>query len=124
MLAQTGIDRHGCQQPLAALDARMGEIYWAVYRRDEQGLARLQGAERLSTIEPIDFDSELDRGLGHCWLDELVARADFAVDPGLLPDARSMLKLAAAAASAGTGVEAAAASINYLRNRVAEKAAS
>ena len=47
---------------------------------------------------------------------------DFAVDSELLPDARAMLKLAVRAVANDLAVGAGEASINYLRNRVAEKA--
>ncbi|TNF87103.1 MAG: tRNA (adenosine(37)-N6)-threonylcarbamoyltransferase complex dimerization subunit type 1 TsaB [Gammaproteobacteria bacterium] len=124
VLAQTGIDRLGCCKPLTALDARMQEIYWAVYRQDEQGLASLVGSERLSPPERIEFDETVDCGLGHGWVESLSRTADFAIEAEMLPDARSMLKLAAAAARERRGVAASVAGINYLRNRVAEKAAS
>lgn len=124
VLAQTGIDRYGCGRPLVALDARMQEIYWAVYRRDAGGLASSCGRERLSAVGQVEIDDEVDLGLGHGWVDALCARARIEIDRQLLPDARSMLKLAAAAVRAGGGVDASAAGINYLRNRVAEKAAS
>ena len=121
LLAQTGLDRFDCRRPLVALDARMQEIYWAIYESDEQGHARLSGGERLSAAAEIEIDDGVDIGLGHGWGDELRATADFNVEAELLPDARSMLQLAAAAVVAGREVDASAAGINYLRNRVAEK---
>lgn len=124
LLAQTGIDRYDCKMPLVALDARMQEIYWALYQRDEQGLARLVGRERLTAVDAVEFDGSVDCGIGHGWLDELRAGASFDVDAELLPDARSLLQLAQSAAQAKQGVDAGAVRINYLRNRVAEKAKS
>ena len=123
VLAQTAIDRHGCRRPLAALDARMDEIYWAGYERGANGLARLRGRERLDRVEAIEIDAATDFGAGHGWTEALRGRAEFEVVPQLLPAAKSMLGLAAAAARAGGGVDAAAIGINYLRNRVAEKSA-
>jgi len=123
VLAQAAIDRHGCERPLAALDARMGEIYWACYERDAAGLARLRGVERLDRAEAIEIDAATDFGAGHGWVDRLRAGADFEVVDDLFPAAASLLALAAAAARGGGGVEAAAIGINYLRNRVAEKSA-
>jgi len=38
-------------QVLAALDARMDEVYWGRYRRDERGLMRLQGEECVAAPE-------------------------------------------------------------------------
>lgn len=122
VLAQVAIDRHGCVRPLAALDARMDEIYWAVYERDESGLARLHGRERLDRAADIEFDEATDFGAGHGWVEALRPRAGFRVEPGLFPDARSLARLAVPAARGGRGVDAGAIGINYLRNRVAEKA--
>jgi tRNA threonylcarbamoyladenosine biosynthesis protein TsaB len=122
VLAQTGIDRYDCKTPLVALDARMQEIYWALYQRDDKDLARLVGREWLTSVDAVEFNGKVDCGIGHGWLGELRAGASFDVDAGLLPDARSLLKLARSTAQAKQGVKAAAVGINYLRNRVAEKA--
>lgn len=123
VLAQVGIDRLGCEFPLVALDARMNEIYWAQYRADH-GLACLLGAERLSGVQDVDVDAVADCGLGHGWLDDLQARCGLQAHPELLPQASSMLMLAAPLAAQNLVVAAGAAGINYLRNRVAEKAGS
>lgn len=120
ILAQVGIDRLGCKRPLVALDARMGEIYWAVYRADND-LAMVQGEERLNAIDAVEIDQACDCGLGHGWLQPLRESCAFAVHAELLPDAKSLLRLAAPMAARGLGVSAGAAGINYLRNRVAEK---
>jgi tRNA threonylcarbamoyladenosine biosynthesis protein TsaB len=124
LLAQTGFDRFDCNRPLVALDARMQEIYWATYERDAADHARLVGEERLSRVGDIEIGPEVDYGLGHGWVEDLRAAVDITVDDDLLPDARSLLKLAARAASEHRGVDAGAAGINYLRNRVAEKSAN
>ena len=50
-------------------------------------------------------------------------RVSFDIHLDLLPDAAALLRLALPLAQAGRGVAAGAAGINYLRNRVAEKAA-
>ena len=124
VLAQVAVDRMACSRPLAALDARMDEIYWGVYERDDSGLARLCGRERLDRAGEIDIDGAVDCGIGHGWVEELRAKVKFEVSSRLLPDAKSLLGLAAAAAREGSGVDAGAVGINYLRNRVAEKARS
>lgn len=124
VLAQVAIDRHDCDRPMVALDARMEEIYWALYERDESGLARLRGLETLQRAEAIEIDVAADFGAGHGWVEALRAKAEFEVLPTLFPAAVSLLGLAAAAARAGRGVDADAITINYLRNRVAEKSAS
>ena len=124
VLAQTGLDRFDCKQILTALDARMGEVYWATYYRDAEGHASLLDGERLSVVTKIEIAASVDCGVGHGWVDELCKPDGLIVHAELLPDAKAMLKLAKIAARQGLGVAASAAGINYLRNRVAEKAKS
>jgi tRNA threonylcarbamoyladenosine biosynthesis protein TsaB len=124
VLAQVCLDQNEYNDTLVALDARMQEIYWAHYRRDGDGCARLVGSERLSAVGEVDIDVNIECGAGHGWLDELRARVDFPVDINLLPTARSLLKLAKIAMEQGLAVDARQVGINYLRNRVAEKARS
>ena len=121
-LAQTGLDRYDCNRPLVALDARMQEIYCAEYERDESGLARLVGEERLCAVDAFPMQGVADYGIGHGWLESLRESAAVPVDAELLPDARSMLKLAQRSAELGQGISANQIHINYLRNKVAEKA--
>ena len=122
ILAQTAFDRHSWSSTLAALDARMQEIYWGSYARDEHGCARLEGAERLGSAEGFLDNASAESGAGHGWLEELRRQVDFPVDAALLPDARSMLLLARRAIEQGRQCSASQIHINYLRNRVAEKA--
>lgn len=122
-LAQVSLDRQRTDSTLVALDARMGEVYWAVYRRDYNGLASLLGLERLDKINDVVIDGSINHGAGHGWL---VGQAVWQpqstdVDANLLPDARSLLKLAEQAVNYGQVCAADKITINYLRNRVAEK---
>lgn len=122
VLAQTCFDRHPYSNALVALDARMQEIYWAIYHRDENGCASLSGSERLSTAADMRCDATVECGAGHGWLAELRSAVAIPIDEALLPNARSLLSLAKQAADQQRGVAAGDISINYLRNRVAEKA--
>jgi tRNA threonylcarbamoyladenosine biosynthesis protein TsaB len=124
VLAQVCLDQNSYSNTLVALDARMQEIYWANYYRDSDGCARLAGTEQLSAASDIDIDESIECGAGHGWLDELRDSVDFPVDINLLPDARSLLKLAKTGIDRGLVVDARHTSINYLRNQVAEKASS
>ncbi len=124
VLAQTCFDRHPYSNALVALDARMQEIYWAVYQRDENGCASLNGCEQLSTAAEMHCDAAVEFGAGHGWLAELRSVAAIPVDETLLPDARSLLSLAKRAVDQQIAVAAGDIRINYLRNRVAEKARS
>ncbi len=122
VLAQTQFDRADSNKLLAALDARMQEIYWAVFRRGEDGCAELCGAERLGALATVQIPDDIEIGVGHGWVDELRTRTDCATDPELLPDARALLSLARRDALAGAGVAPERVTINYLRQRVADKA--
>lgn len=124
VLAQAGLDAVGANTALVALDARMNEIYWAVYRRDEGGLARVRGRERLDPLDSVRIDEDIECGIGHGWLDPLRESAEIPVDADLLPSAAAMLPLACDAVAAGRTVQAEQAGINYLRMRVAEKPGS
>jgi len=121
-LAQTSFDRTTHGSTLVALDARMAEIYWAVYHRDNKGCARLDGEERLGPVDELRHAVDVESGAGHGWLPELRAGLEFPVDHQLLPDARALLTLAKHAVQQGKTCTASEIRINYLRNRVAEKA--
>jgi len=125
-LAQVSFDRQKGDSTMVTLDARMGEVYWAVYRL-ENGLAVLEGNERLNRIEDVQLSMVPELGAGHGWsVGQSVwsswlgdCRIDIADD--LLPDARALLKLAKQAVTNNQQVDVDKVSINYLRNQVAEK---
>jgi len=125
VLAQASLDKFAGSKTLVALDARMAEIYWATYARDPQGCARLVGREALTAVDAVDIKADIDCAAGHGWaVGGLSAAVNdrFPVDADLLPDASSLLTLARVAVRRNQGVAAERISINYLRNRVAEKA--
>jgi len=124
VLAQTCFDHHPYNSALVALDARMQEIYWAIYCRDENGCASLSGSEQLSSAAHMRCDAAVECGAGHGWLEELRSIAAMPIDENLLPDARSLLNLAKQAVDQRLAVAAGDIRINYLRNRVAEKSRS
>jgi tRNA threonylcarbamoyladenosine biosynthesis protein TsaB len=122
VLAQTCFDRHPHSNALVALDARMQEIYWAIYQRDGNGCASLNGSEQLSATAQMRCDADVECGAGHGWLAEIRSAAAIPIYETLLPDALSLLNLAKQAVDQQCAVAAADIHINYLRNRVAEKA--
>ena len=125
VLAQTCFDRYAVDSVVAALDARMNEVYWARYKTNENGLAMLVGEEKLDKLDDVYFDSAPASGVGHGWsiapASWLGGATDIKIDSDLLPDARSLLKLARQAVVENRTFKAENTSINYLRNRVAEK---
>lgn len=122
VLAQAGLDHAPGNRVLAALDARMQEIYWANYFRDDDGLARLDGVERLGVSDELDPVRDTDFGVGHGWLETLQKRVSFPLYPDLMPSAEALLRLAQPLARQNRGTHASLIRINYLRNRVADKA--
>ena len=124
VLAQTCFDHHPYNNALVALDARMQEIYWAIYQRDENSCASLNGDEQLSSAAEMRCDAAVECGAGHGWLAEIRSAAVIPIYETLLPDARSLLNLARQAVDQQLAVAAGDIRINYLRNRVAEKARS
>jgi tRNA threonylcarbamoyladenosine biosynthesis protein TsaB len=124
-LAQTCFDRHAVDDAIVALDARMNEVYWARYAIDENQLALLVGEEKLDKLEDVVFDSTPACGAGHGWAvapdSWLNGGSKTKIDSQLLPDARSLLKLARQAVLENRILSAEDTSINYLRNRVAKK---
>ncbi|WP_312047345.1 tRNA (adenosine(37)-N6)-threonylcarbamoyltransferase complex dimerization subunit type 1 TsaB, partial [Erwinia sp.] len=56
-MAQSAWRLQGADRVLAAIDARMGEVYWAQYQRDEQGV--WQGEETEAVLKPEDALSRM-----------------------------------------------------------------
>jgi tRNA threonylcarbamoyladenosine biosynthesis protein TsaB len=124
-LAQQATVQRGATQVLAALDARMGEVYWGQYALQD-GLMQLQGEELVCT--PADAPIPEHEGwfaIGHGWsayADALQARFGgklTGTDTDSLPAAEFMLPLAVAEWQAGRAVAPEEAQPIYLRNKIA-----
>jgi len=109
-VAQACLLKYTVDNTLVALDARMGEVYWAWYKRDKLGLAALHGTEKLTKLEDVILDPAR---FPDC--------SNIKIDSELLPDASALSILAKQAVFENHYVSAENTSINYLRNRVAEK---
>ncbi len=124
MLAQAEITR-GAQNVLAAIDARMGEIYWGVYRRDSQGLARLEGLETVCKPVLPEMPAADWFGIGTGWgtyseaLRAGVKGTLLSADGTALPRAEHALKLAIPVFESGQGIRSDELTPVYLRNKVA-----
>jgi len=128
-LAQRALREHGAEQVAAAIDARMGELYWGCYRL-EQNEMRLQGVE--AVLPPAQ--AALPRSASGDWFG---AGSGWAVagehqqlvnisgkDLRLLPHAEDILYLAQLAFVRGEAIPAEQAQPVYLRDKVASKPAS
>ena len=56
VLAQTAHRLYGIKNLVSSFDARMNEIYWAVYCQNKQGLMELHGQETVCLPEDVELD--------------------------------------------------------------------
>lgn len=117
----------GRDKVIAALDARMAEVYFAVYEK--------RGGEWHAVCEPcLCLPQDTPAVAGNGWLgagsgfavhgDMLLARYDGqlqGIDAACVPQARAVAQLAAPLFAAGQGLDAAQAMPLYLRDKVALK---
>lgn len=120
--AATGVSKYAAP----AFDARMGEVYWGLYKRDARGLMRGLIADRVGPPGAVAVDATGPwYGLGSGWrnyADELRGRFGerlLGVDAEALPSAEGVLLLARPAWLAGEALPVEEARPVYLRNRVA-----
>ncbi len=109
-----------------AMDARMGEIFWGVYNRDEQGYAKLIGKEAVTLADDIAFPALTGIGLGSGWgvyEDKLMLRLAGKVNHSqvdIRPRARAIARLGARGFELGLAVAVELAMPVYLRDKVAK----
>lgn len=128
-MAQGAWRQTGATRVLAAIDARMGEVYWAEYTRDEQGVWR--GEESEKVLKPQAVGERLKQLSGEwatvgtgwkAWPDMANESGLTLVDGNtLLPAAEDMLPIACQLLAAGQTVTVEHAEPVYLRNEVAWK---
>jgi tRNA threonylcarbamoyladenosine biosynthesis protein TsaB len=128
-LAQAAYSDYGADHVLAAIDARMKEIYWGKYILDTQGIMRCEGEEQVCTPTNISLPTEGRwYGIGSGWTsyaDQLITQLNHSVSVFLqeyqgnrYPQARAMIPLALAIFAEQQAVNAAEALPVYLRNQV------
>ncbi len=118
-------EQSGADRVLTVLDARMAEVYWAAYQREEAGwhcVAEPVLALPESVAVP-DGGDWVGAGNGFVALGDMLrprlASALVHIDDTLMPDAAAMAPLAARAFGRGEGMDAALAAPVYLRDKVA-----
>lgn len=119
---------HAAERVLAAMDARMDEVYWAAVASGDAGLMSLAGPERVGPPEQVSLSGGGDWvGVGSGWgahADRLRAGTDGRVStsyPEARVQARDIAVLAAVAYRRGAAVSAEQALPVYLRDEVAWK---
>lgn len=113
---------------LAALDARMEQVYWCAYVRNAAGFVEPLGVEMVIRPEAVPTQSEgIWEGAGSGWdayHPLLVARLGEAIvrwRRGTIVQARHVASLAATAYAAGSRMDPADAVPVYIRDEVAKK---
>jgi tRNA threonylcarbamoyladenosine biosynthesis protein TsaB len=129
-MAQHDLESSDCSTIFTALDARMGEVYWGVYQKDSEGLARLVGKEAVVPaieIEPSRAASGKSAGVGSGWAayrDILLERLNGCIDridPECYPHASSVALLGQDGYRNQLAVAPEQALPVYLRDTVARK---
>lgn len=128
-MAQGAWRKTGATRVLAAIDARMGEVYWAEYQRDADGI--WHGEETEAVLKPEAVSDRLQQldgnwamvGTGWGAWPELAANSPVTLTDGemLLPTAEDMLPIARQLFAAQKWVAVEQAEPVYLRNEVAWK---
>ena len=125
MMAQQAHEQHHVSDVFSAIDARMGEIYFAQYQANEHGLMTLVNEEQVIKPELLTLPDNSATAVGTGWktYPELVSEmANISVSPDiLLPDAQYMLASVASAFEKGDTVSAANAQPKYVRDTVTWK---
>jgi tRNA threonylcarbamoyladenosine biosynthesis protein TsaB len=118
----------GAKKSLAAIDARMGEVYWGAYKQEAENLVVLAGTECVCAPQMVPLaegDSWLGVGTGWgAYGDKLHARLGGIIsgwEAEHYPRASAIAQLGAAAFARGEAVVAEEALPVYLRNNVARK---
>lgn len=129
-LALEALDKTAMDYAYPCLDARMGEVYWGVYRRGAESVPELYGKERVCPPQAVDFpEAGLGAALGSGWTayGELLRHgAAGRIGAELterFPRAGAVARLAADGFSQGRQVAAELAQPVYLRDNVAKKPA-
>jgi len=115
ILAESAFLEHGCRKMLVAIDARMEQIYWAMYEVGQKGHVELIGEEQLCAPHLISLPiNEAEYGVGDGWgkYDGFKPKHIYASQ---LPKAEALLPLAALKYQAGQWVSSADAVPFYLR---------
>ena len=128
-MAQSAWRLHGATRVLAAIDARMGEVYWAEYQRDAHG--DWLGAETEAVLKREAAQARMAAltggwamvGTGWKAWPQLAENSglELTVTDVELPCAEDMIPLAALAYAAGRTVAVEQAEPTYLRNEVTWK---
>lgn len=124
-LAQRAVEERGARTVIASIDARMHEVYWAVFATDAGGLVVATSDERVDAPSSVTLPTGDDWfGAGTGWglpeMSALLGARSVPSDGKLLPRAREVALLGRRDFERGLSVRADEAMPVYLRDRVAQ----
>ncbi|RLA25976.1 MAG: tRNA (adenosine(37)-N6)-threonylcarbamoyltransferase complex dimerization subunit type 1 TsaB [Gammaproteobacteria bacterium] len=128
-ISQACLQKTEYDNVFTAVDARMDEIYWAVYQRDAEGVAQLIGKEKVQPANEVDALQLTGYGIGSGWQRyqaELTARLGeqvIAYDADYLPRSAQIALLGAIGVQRQQTVPVQQAMPVYLRDKVAKTTA-
>ncbi len=114
---------------MTAIDARMGEVYWACYECSEQGVKEVVNEQVCVPGDVVLPNNGAWMGLGSGWqtyqeeLSRVAAEFVSDVDGTVFPNAQTIVQLASIAYQKGELLSAEQAIPVYLRDNVAKKKA-
>lgn len=126
-IAQDFFNQYAINVSFTAMDARMGEIFWGVYQKDRDGMARLLGEEAVTPASEVIFPEIAGAGVGSGWAvyyAELSRRLDallLTTEAQKLPRAAAIAQLGADGYGRNRAVAVEQAMPVYLRDKVAKK---
>jgi len=119
LLGYRASKKFNTQKVATAIDARMGEVYWAVY------LEGIVNSERICKPEQVDKLSAEFVGVGSGWKvykDSLIKASEIkCVEPEFYPDSSDLIDLSILSIDLGKKVTHELPQPTYLRNNVAQK---
>ena len=119
LLGYRASKKFNTQKIATAIDARMGEVYWAVYL---EGIVK---SERICKPEQVDKLSAEFVGVGSGWKiykDSLIKASEIkCVEPEFYPDSSDLVDLSILSINLGKKVTHELPQPTYLRNNVAQK---
>ena len=119
LLGYRASKKFNTQKVASAIDARMGEVYWAVYL---EGIVK---SERICKPEQVDKLNAEFVGVGSGWKiykDSLIKASEIkCVEPDFYPDSSDLVDLSILSIDLGKKVTHELPQPTYLRNNVAQK---
>ena len=126
-IAQNYFKNTGSDCAYTAMDARMGEIFWGVYQKNNQGYAELIDDEAVTLAENIIYPNKKGVGIGSGWLDYQQQLSDclgtllLGIETDHLPRASAIADLGVIGYENNKAVDVEMAMPVYLRDKVAKK---